>query len=162
MCVNTKSMGKEEEKKEKIIWGISPDNWQKISIAVIGLITLLGGFAKITFFSNLMFACSLGAMFFVVVFYCMAIEKFEKENPLLEDAKPMKKETVRIAVIAYSLLVIFNIGFGFWITAIFWAVAGGFAIANFMRYTDAYNKQFGKSDKEESDGVEKDDITTEG
>lgn len=141
------------ENKDGILNGLKIDGKIPKTIYIpaicIAIATILGGFFRIAFFANIMFVVAIAAAIVVPLAYFSTIEQFKKKNPLEEDTGPIIKGRTKATIISYGTLIILNFGFGYWVTAIAFAVALGFAMANTVRYTEAYAKQFGNPDKTE-------------
>jgi hypothetical protein len=86
--------------------------------------------------------------------FAMKIEFYQKENPFEKDEGALSQPQMRCGLIMYACLLILNIGFGFWVTAIFWAVACTFTIASWGKYIGAYEKQFGGKENNNEENSE--------
>jgi len=151
---NTGSVGRA---KEGTINKGNPGLKEYAIMAGVIFATVLGG--KIAFLSNILFVAAGVVAVIAILTFCARIEKYEKDEPFDKDEGPLNQKAVRLGAITYLIVIVLNIGFGFWMTSIFWVVACGFAIANWHHYREAYDKQFGE--KENADETDTDDTGKE-
>lgn len=113
-----------------------------LAFFVFGL-TILGGFFKVAFCSNIMLLVALVFAVGGVSSYVFKKERYEQKEPLEEDSEPPNHKLTFGIFIGYVLLAVLNVGFGFWITSLLWTVACVAMMVNTGRYLEAYKDQFG-------------------